>query len=144
MEDAMVKLMFAVAVTGLCLACRSEDVNLRVRVIVPAEIPSVSSGVLRMSLWAYDVSLADTPASLIDADSLLFSHRAGERDEAWMSVQGDVPSGSRHYITVRGFELIPNGEKYILWDGIEGTGVPTTVVMRPVVTASMAGSVDQP
>ena len=140
----MVKLMFAVAVTGLCLACRSEDVNLRVRVIVPAEIPSVSSGVLRMWLLAYDVNLADTPASLVDADSSFFSHTAGEGDEAWMSVKGDIPSGSRHYITVRGFELIPNGEKYILWDGIEGTGTPTTVVMRLVVSASMGGSVDQP
>lgn len=130
----MVKLMAAVVVTGLCLACRSEDVNLRVRVTVPAEIPSVSSGVLRMSLWAYDPHLVDAPASLVDADSVLFSRSAGEQDEAWMSVQGHVPSGTRHYITVRGFELLPNGEKYILWDGIEGTGTPTTVVMRPVVS----------
>lgn len=140
----MVKSMFAVAVTGLCLACGSEDVSLRVLVIVPAEIPSISSGVLRMSLWAYDPHLADAPASLVDADSLFFSHRAGERDEGWMSVEGDVPSGARHYITVRGFELTPTGERYILWDGISGTATPTIVVMEPVVHVALAAVDDHP
>jgi hypothetical protein len=140
----MLKLMSAIVIAGLCLACRSEDVHLRVRVIVPAEIPSISSGVLRMSLWAYDTRLADTPAFLVDADSLFFAHKAGERDEAWMTVQGDLPSGTRHYITVRGFELVPNGEKYILWDGIGGTEAPTTVVMRLVSSALVAGSLHQP
>jgi hypothetical protein len=131
-EEAVARLILAVAVAGLCLGCRSEDVNLRVKVIVPAEIPSVSSGVLRMSLWAYDPQIADAPASLVDADSLFFAHTAGERYEGWMTVQGNVPAGTRHYITVRGFELLQNGEKYILWDGIEGTAAPTIVVMRPV------------
>ena len=138
----MLKLMSAIVVAGLCLACRSEDVDLRVRVIVPAEIPSVSSGVLRMSLWAYDPHLADAPASLVDAASLFFAHRNGEQNEVWMSVHGNGPSGTRHYITVRGFEVLPSGEKYILWDGIEGTGAPTTIVMRPVIAVAMAGSVD--
>jgi hypothetical protein len=138
----MLKLMSAIVVAGLCLACRSEDVDLRVRVIVPAEIPSVSSGVLRMSLWAYDPQLADAPASLVDAASLSFAHRNGEQNEVWMSVQGSVPSGARRYLTVRGFEVLPSGEKYILWDGIEGKGAPTTVVMRPVIAVAMAGSVD--
>ena len=73
----MLKLMSAIVVAGLCLACRSEDVDLRVRVIVPAEIQSVSSGVLRMSLWAYDPGLADAPASLVDAASLFFAHTKG-------------------------------------------------------------------
>jgi hypothetical protein len=138
----MLKLMSAIVVAGLCLACRSEDVDLRVRVIVPAEVPSVSSGALRLSLWAYDPHLADAPASLVDAASLSFAHTKGEQNEVWMTVQGNVPSGTRHYITVRGFEVLPTGEKYILWDGIEGTATPTTVMMRPVNAAAMAGSVD--
>jgi hypothetical protein len=127
----MLKLMSAIVVAGLCLACRSEDVNLRVRVIVPAAIPSVSSGVLRLSLWAYDPQLADAPASLVDAASHSFAHTQGKQNEVWMIVQGNVPSGARHYITVRGFEVGPSGENYILWDGIEGTAAPTTVVMKP-------------
>jgi hypothetical protein len=138
----MLKLMSAIVVAGLCVACGTEDVDLRVRVIVPAEIPSVSSGVLRMSLWAYDPHLADAPASLVDVASLFFAHTEGEQNEVWMSVKGNVPSGTRHYITVRGFEVLPSGEKYILWDGIEGTAAPTTVVMRPVIAVGMAGSVD--
>jgi hypothetical protein len=111
-------------------------------VIVPAEIPSVSSGVLRTSLWAYDPHLADAPASLVDAASLFFAHTKGEQNEVWMTVKGNAPSGTRHYITVRGFEVLPSGERYILWDGIEGTGTPTTVVMRPVIAVATAGSVD--
>ena len=138
----MLKLMSAIVVAGLCFACGSEDVDLRVKVIVPAEIPSVFSGVLRMSLWTYDPHIADAPASLVDATSLSFAHTQGEQNEAWMSVQGKVPSGARPYITVRGFEVLPSGEKYILWDGIEGTGAPTTVVMRPVTAVATAGSVD--
>src|SRR2546426_10246142 len=110
----MLKSMSAIVVAGLCLGCRSEDVDLRVRVIVPAEIPSVSSGGLRMSLWAHDPHLADAPASLVDAASLFFAHTKGEQNEVWMNVQGNVPSGTRHYITVRGFEVLPSGEKYIL------------------------------
>lgn len=137
----MLKLMSAIVVAGLCLACRSEDVHLRVRVIVPPEVPSVSSGVLRMSLWAYEPHIADAPASLVDADSLFFAHTEGEQNEVWMTVQGNVPSGTRHYITVRGFEVLPSGEKYILWDGIEGTGAPTTVLMRPVIAAATGGYV---
>jgi hypothetical protein len=138
----MLKLMSAIVVAGLCVACRSEDVDLRVTVIVPAEIPSVSSGVLRMSLWAYDPLLADAPASLVDAASLFFAHTKGERNVVWMNVHGNVPSGTRHYLTVRGFEVLPSGEKYILWDGIEGTGTPSTIVMRPVIAIAMAGFVD--
>jgi hypothetical protein len=36
----------------------------------------------------------------------------------------------RHYITVQGFEVTPEGERYVLWDGIEGTAVPGTVTMQ--------------
>ena len=138
----MLKLMSAIVVAALCLGCRSEDVDLRVRVLVPAEIPSVASGLLRMSLWAYDPHLADAPSSLVDAASLSFAHTKGEQNEVSMTVHGNVPSGARSYITVRGFELLPSGEKYILWDGLEGLGTPTTIVMRPVSAVSMAGFVD--
>jgi hypothetical protein len=129
----MLKVMIAIVVGGLCLACRSDDVDLRVSVIVPAEIPSVSSGVLRMSLWAYDPNLMDAPASKIDATSTVFAHTKGESNQLWMSVRGKVPSGARYYIGVDGFEVLPTGEKRILWDGLECCGAPATVVMRSIV-----------
>ena len=118
------------AFLAVSLACSAEDVSLRVQVLVPADVPSITSGVLRLSLWVYDPHLADAPATLADADSALFSHRAGEPDVVSMHVRGHVSGGMRHYITVRGFELTPDGETYVLWDGIEGTAAPRNVTMQ--------------
>lgn len=128
----MRRMMTWMAVATLGVACRSDSVDLGVAVIVPAEIPSVSSGVLRMSLWAYDPRLADAPAMLIDAEERHFDHAQGVQDLLRMSVGGTVPSGAQYFLSVRGFEVRADGERYILWDGLEGTLAPTIVVMRAV------------
>ncbi len=49
-----------------------------------------------------------------------------------MVVRGNVESGMRTYIVIQGFELTPGGEELRLWDGREETGMPRSVVMRPV------------
>lgn len=130
----MFKRMFVAIVAALNLACQSDDVNLHVRVIIPESVGSVSSGELRLSLLAYDPQLADAPASVIDADIRRFTHKEGRSSTARMQVRGRVPSGSRIYLSVRGYELLASGEQYILWDGLEELGTPGVVVMRPVST----------
>lgn len=124
------------ACTCFLIACDTGDVDVRVTAIVPAEIPTVSSAVLRASLWVHDPMLADAPASLADADSLRFSHQSGTATELRLRVKGHVPGRQRYYVTIRGFELAPECERYILWDGIEGTDMPSRVVMRAVPTPS--------
>jgi hypothetical protein len=125
-------MMTWLAVVGMGMGCHTDDVHRRVMVIVPAEIASVPSGVLRLSLWAYDPRLADAPALAIDAQELRFTHVRGTQNAAVMTVGGTVPSGAQYYISIRGFEVLPDGERYILWDGLEETAAPTTVVMRAV------------
>jgi len=114
------------------LSCRDDDVDRSITVIVPAEIPSIPSGVLRMSLWSYDRLLADAPATLADADSVRFSRDSGTTNQFRMRVQANIPGGLKHYVTIRGFELQSACERYILWDGIENLAVPPVVVMRAV------------
>ena len=72
------KIRAAVLICGLVLVtgCDS-DVDQRVRVIVPADVPGIASGVIRLSLWVYDPLLADAPATLADLDSVRFSHVQG-------------------------------------------------------------------
>lgn len=123
-----------IAAVSAVVSCRDSDVDLVVTVTVPAEIPSISSGVLRLSLWSYDPMLADAPAMLADADSVRFSHSHGAANTFRMRVHRRVPGGLRTYITVRGFEFAAECEKYVLWDGIEGSGMPSNVVMRAVST----------
>lgn len=120
----------------LVMACDTGNVDLGVTVVVPAEIPTVPSGVLRLSLWVYDPLLADAPATLADADSVRFSHQAGTLNLWRLRVQADVPGRQRYYITVRGFELTPECERYILWDGLGETNAASHVVMRAVPTPS--------
>jgi hypothetical protein len=115
-------------------ACDTGVVTLPVTVVVPAAVPTVSSGVLRLSLWVYDPLLADAPASLADIDSVRFTHQAGTTREFRLRVSADVPGRQKYYITVRGFELSGECERYILWDGQEGPGVPREIVMRSVTT----------
>lgn len=129
-------LLAALACGWLLAACDTGDVDLRVTVTVPSEIATVSSGVLRLSLWVYDPMLADAPASLADADSIRFSHQSGTPNEFRLRVKAHVPGRQQHYITIRGFEFAPECERYILWDGIEGTKAPARVVMRAVPTPS--------
>jgi hypothetical protein len=117
-------------------ACDTGDVSLLVTVVIPPEIQSISSGVLRLGLWVYDPLLADAPAMLADADSVMFSHRQGSGDLFRMHVGAHVGAGLRYYITVRGYELSIEGERYVLWDGQQGTGSPTSVVMRPVSSST--------
>jgi hypothetical protein len=123
-----------VVVAGLIFlaACDTGHVSLPVRVIVPTDVQTVSSGILRLSLWIYDPLLADAPATLGDADSVRFVHQTGTTTTFRMHVSADIPGGQKYYITVRGFEFSASCEKYILWDGLEGPTVSLRVVMRPV------------
>lgn len=113
-------------------ACTSWWLNYHVRVVIPAEIQSIDQGVLRLSLWSYDPLLADAPADLVDEHEVSFSHAGGASQSLTMLVRGDIGDGRRPYITVRGYELTSSGEAYVLWDGIEGVGMPREVVMRSV------------
>src|SRR5688572_18943960 len=117
-------------------ACDTGVVTLPVSVVVPAAVPTVSSGVLRLSLWVYDPMLADAPATLADADSVRFTHQTGKTTQFQMTVSADVPGRQMYYITVRGYELSAQCEKYILWDGQERTGAPRDIVMRSVTTST--------
>ena len=135
----MRRVMTVLAVVGMAIGCQSDDVHRRVMVIVPAEIATVPSGVLRLGLWAYDPRLADGPALSVDAQELRFTHVQGTQTAVMMAVGGTVPAGAQIYISVRGFEIRPDGERYILWDGLEGTAAPTTIVMRAVPTPPTLG-----
>ena len=127
------------AVVGMSMGCHSDHVYRRVTVIVPAEIASVPSGVLRLGLWAYEPGLADAPALAVDARERRFTHLQGKQDAMVMTVDGTVPAGTEYFISARGFEVLPDGERYILWDGLEGTAAPTTVVMQAVPTPTASG-----
>lgn len=121
-----------VVVAFAMMACRSDDFHLRVQIIVPGDVPSVESGVLRLSLYAYDQRSADGPATHLDEESATFTHKAGVEQRFWMTVAGTVPAGMTAYISVRGFESTDHGEAMILWDGITDSGTPMLVVMQPV------------
>ncbi|HEU4996895.1 MAG TPA: hypothetical protein VFT29_18890 [Gemmatimonadaceae bacterium] len=124
------------AALWILMGCDTGDVDLRVKVLVPPDIPPVSSGVLRLSLWVYDPLLADASATLADADSARFSHQSGVANTFSMHVNTHVAGRQKFYITVRGFELSPACEKYILWDGHQETQAPPIVVMRPIPAAA--------
>jgi hypothetical protein len=127
---------FALVAALPLAACDSGTIDLDITTTVPSEIAPVSSGVLRLSLWVYDPMLADAPAALADEDSARFSHAQGRANEFRFHVSTDVPTGQQYYVTVRGFELTAECERYILWDGIEGTEAPRKIVMRAVPTPS--------
>ena len=120
----------------LVMACDTGDVDLGVTVVVPAEIAAIPSGVIRLSLWVYDSMLADAPATLADADSVRFSHQTGTPNLWRLRVKAHVTGRQRYYITVRGYELTPECERYILWDGLGETHAASHVVMRAVPTLS--------
>jgi hypothetical protein len=127
------RLLAGVLVTASTIAgCDSGIIDLDITATVPSEIAPVSSGILRLSLWVYDPLLADAPAALADEDSAVFSHTTGRASAFRFHVSTDVPSGQRYYVTIRGFERTAECERYILWDGIEGTEAPRRIVMRAV------------
>ena len=109
----------------------SDIVNHSVSVVIPAEIPTIESGVLRLSLFSFDPNVADIAASLVDRQELAFIHACGERDEFRMDVSGAIEDDWQYYIDVRGYELTPDGEVYVLGDGV-GVETPSEVVMQPI------------
>ena len=125
----------AVAALILGLGCRSDQISHIVQVVIPAGIPDVDAGRLRAQLWAYDPALADAPATLIDTHVVPFTHRAGSVERVRMGVEGAIPAGMQTYLTVRGFEAAAGGERYILWDGQQQTGMPRFVTMQWVTSA---------
>ena len=125
----------AIATLVLGLGCRSDQISHVVQVVIPADIPNVDAGRLRAQLWAYDPALADAPATLIDTHVAPFAHRAGSLETFRMGVEGEIPAGMRTYLTVRGYETVAGGERYILWDGQQQTGMPRLVTMQWVTSA---------
>lgn len=119
---------------GLLTACDS-DVDQQVRVIVPADVPSIPAGVIRMYLWVYDPLLADAPATLADMDTVHFSHVQGRTESFQLFVEADVPGRQKHYISAEGFELTNECELRVLWDGLGETASPSVIVMEPVPDA---------
>jgi hypothetical protein len=132
-----VKSSLCVLLLGWSLvACSPEDVSFNVKVAIPADVTTIPSGVLRLSLLSYEPLLADAPATLVDLDTALFTHQSGQRNEFRMHIAGHIESGLRYYISVRGFERTPEGERYVLWDGLEAATVATSVTMRMVPAAA--------
>lgn len=124
---------------GLVAGCDS-DVDQQVRVIVPADIADIPTGVIRMSLWVYDPLLADAPATLADVDSVRFSHAQGRTQTFHLFVEADVPGHQKHYLSAEGFDLSAQCELRVLWDGLRETASPSVIIMEPVPNA---GCVEQ-
>lgn len=118
------------------------DVDMRVQVIVPAEVANIPSGVIRVQLFVYDPMLADAPAMLADMDSVRFSHVNGRTQTFQLLLEADVPGGQRHYISAEGFELTAQCERYVLWDGLTETAAPQVIVMQPVPQPGCFGRAD--
>jgi len=119
---------FAMIAALLTAGCAS-DPEYDVSVVIPADVPTIESGVLRLSYFSSDPRLADAAATLVDEDELMFSHVLGTADEMVMRVSGEPPH-SRVYLVVRGYGLTDAGEVYVLWDGQERIGIPDRVVMQ--------------
>lgn len=126
------------AIGLVALAGCDSDVDMLVRVVVPAEIPSIPAGVIRVSLWVYDPMLADAPAGLADMDTVRFRHQTGRTDTFHLLLEADVPGSQRYYITARGFELTPSCEVYVLY-GPSEFGAPSTIVLQPLALRTCAG-----
>ena len=114
----------------LFLGCDSSDVDHWVLIEVPASVPSIRSGTLRVSLLRYDPYLMDAPATTVDRTVVAFSHRAGHRTTARAHVQGNGSAGERFYLAVTGCADTEEGEIAVLWDGL-AVEMPTYVRMRP-------------
>jgi hypothetical protein len=126
------KIRATLLICGLvALAGCDSDVDMRVRVLVPADVASIPSGVIRLSLWVYDPMLADAPASLADVESVRFNHVNGRVETFHLHLEADVPGRQKHYITAQGFELTPECERYVLY-GPEEFGAPSVIVMQTV------------
>ena len=110
----------------------SGSVSHRMDMVIPASVPSIEEGKLVASLFAYDPRVADKPADELDTEEVLFSHRQGTRTVKSVTLQGDRPTGFEVYATARGFERRDGEFVYVLWDAQEGTGMPSSVQMRPV------------
>lgn len=111
----------------LSWGCAKHVIEIDVGVIIPAEVPTIASGELQLSLWEYNPLIADVSATLVGRQTGRFAHRQGERDEFRMQVGGSV--SERYYITINGYETTGSGENRVLWGRIEGVGVPQIVTM---------------
>ena len=113
-----------------------ETVALRVQVVIPANVPTIGTGQLYLSLWSYDPGIADVGATLVDVGRTSFAHALGERDVLQMRVGGHITGGWRPYITVEGCQATPQGMVAVLWDGLQETGTPSSVEMQYRTTTS--------
>jgi hypothetical protein len=125
MRSRLVVLALALHLAG----CEVADVNQAVLIVVPATIPSIESGTLRVSLYRYDPFLADAPATRVDHSVIPFSHRTGRSTSAQVWVRGSGARGERFYLAVEGCAQTSDGEMAVLWDGLM-VELPSHVVMR--------------
>lgn len=123
------------AVTLLGAAC-SDDLVHRVEIVVPPAIESIPDGRLYVALWSYDPLLADGFARLADWRELRFRHLSGRATTVSAFVGAAVSARERQYVTVAGCAVTIDGSLHVLWDGQQGTGMPSRVTMertlRPV------------
>lgn len=113
-------------------ACGGEDGQLvhRLEVVVGADVRTIEAGQLSASLYAYDPGIADKPADTLDIQRVPFSHTQGTATTTELTLTGRVPDGFETYIGVEGYERQGDVLDRVLWDGLEGIGMPTRVEMR--------------
>lgn len=105
----------------------------RMEVVIGANVPTIAEGELEAALYAYDPTIADKPADTLDQERVPLSHTRGAVTRATMTLTGQVPRGFRTYVSVNGYERQGDTLERVLWDGQEGTGMPTRVEMRPLL-----------
>lgn len=115
-------------------ACSDTDGQLvhRMDVVIEADVRTIAAGQLNASLYAYDPAIADKPADTLDTQRVLFSHTQGTATTTEVTLRGRVPDGFETYIGVEGYERRGDVLNRVLWDGQEGTGMPTQVEMQEV------------
>lgn len=127
-----------VAVSAFLSACGGEGAPLvhRLEVVIGADVPTIAAGELEAALYAYDPTIADKPADTLDQQRVPFSHTQGTATTTTVTLTGQVPRGFRTYVGVSGYERQGDTLERVLWDGQEGTGMPTRVELRPLPDAT--------
>lgn len=118
--------------SALLGACGGEDGQLvhRLDVVIGADVRTIEAGQLNVSLYAYDPGIADKLADTLDIQRVPFSHAQGTATTTAVTLTGRVPDGFETYIGVEGYEYQGDVLNRVLWDGLEGIGMPTQVQMR--------------
>lgn len=102
----------------------------RMNVVIGADVRTIEAGQLNASLYAYDPGIADKAPDTLDTQRVPFSHAQGTATPTAVTLRGRVPEGFETFVGVEGYERRGDVLNRVLWDGQEGTGMPTRVEMQ--------------